>query len=158
MRSVESYLIMSSVVVAMACQANDESPSDTGAGATTATATAEVDEDIGGTPRVDCNPVQQDCAAGRNCTLVGNSFQCVVTAVDGAEGATCQEETECGIGLACLARSTLVGCEYYKCCTPLCELSEVDYNCPGAEQGERCAPALTGDVLPAHQGYGVCRL
>lgn len=155
MRGVQVYFIMSTVVIALACQADDES-SETSAGATT-TATAG-DADIGGAPRVDCSPVLQDCAAGRNCTLVGNSFQCVVIAVDGAMGATCQEETECGIGLACLARSKLVDCEHYKCCTPLCEISEDSYICPGGDQGERCAPALTGDVMPAHQGYGVCRL
>ncbi len=156
MRGVKVYFSMSAVVIAMACQADDESSSDTSAEVTTAA--ADSDEPIAGVPRVDCSPVQQACPAGRNCTLVGNSFQCVAIIVDGAIGATCQEETECGIGLACLPRSTIVACEYYKCCTPLCEISEDDYSCPGADQGERCAAALTGDVPPAHQGYGVCRL
>lgn len=114
--------------------------------------------DTGGTPRVSCDPVRQDCPTGRGCTLVGNSFQCVAIVVDGAEGEACQEESECGLGLACLAATLVPACDGFKCCTPLCELEESSYACPAADKGAECAPALTGDVPAAYQNYGVCRL
>lgn len=148
-RSNATFRVLALVCVAATVGCGDDDR------ATTSGAPAVVDSDA---PRVDCDPLQQDCLVGRACTLVGNSFQCVAIAVDGAEGDACKEESECGLGLACLAAIRVPACEGFKCCTPLCELDEDDYTCPGAAEGARCAPALTGDVPTAHRDYGVCRL
>ena len=151
MRTANAYLLVLCVFSAAACGDNEDSSSTEPAMTTDAGAT-------GGTPLVSCNPVAQDCAPGSGCTLIGNSFQCAAIVRDGAAGDVCQEETECGLGLACLTGIKLVGCDTIKCCTPLCEVSETDYTCPGAAQGETCAAALVGDIQAAHQDYGVCRL
>lgn len=120
-------------------------------------ATSELVNDV---PLVECDPLLQDCGDGRNCTLIGNSFQCVTIIENGVEGEKCLEETECGLGLACLQALMLPACEdgVAKCCTPLCALDEEDYICPASDEGTNCVPALYGDVPEAYENFGVCLL
>jgi hypothetical protein len=108
-------------------------------------------------PKVNCDPLAQDCPDGEACTVADQEFVCLTVAVDGAAGDPCVVASECGVGLACCPASLLADCDAGNCCTPLCDVADAGADCPGA--GESCTPIFTGPEVPLDiQNYGACKL
>lgn len=95
----------------------------------------------------DCDPLAQDCGEGLGCYWSFDSFQCVFTASNFAEGEPCGYVNDCAPGNICVAAETVPSCEGPSCCAGLCDLDAPV--CP--VEGTACT-ALFDEV----EGVGAC--
>jgi hypothetical protein len=109
----------------------------------------------------DCNPVEQDCAAG-TCYIYGRATSaCTQPYVDAkATGEVCEGVMDCIEGLSCAAATTLAECNGDYCCTPFCTCDpEQPYGIDSSEcstPGEQCSCYFGGFAPPQYETVGTC--
>ncbi|MFV8749927.1 ribulose phosphate epimerase [Nannocystaceae bacterium ST9] len=103
-----------------------------------------------------CDPLVQDCGAGKGCYWANDSFNCVVTTEDLPTGAPCGFINDCAPGNLCVDGSSLPSCEGSACCTHYCDLQLGDAGC--ADQPETLCVAFfeQGMAPPEYVNVGVC--
>lgn len=113
-----------------------------------------------------CDPLTQNCdmGAGEACYLNGNTteFFCApdYSGEGGAYGEACDSMfiNVCNAGLMCTPSNTVPNCPGASgCCTPFCDVSLGDEECPGAAGGQACIAIYdTGQAPPGYDDVGVC--
>ncbi|MEM6994949.1 MAG: hypothetical protein AAF721_30835 [Myxococcota bacterium] len=111
-----------------------------------------------------CDPLMQDCAAGRSCVAADTHFVCVVdeSGDAGAMGDPCESLGDCDPGLFCLSNLAWPDCEGPGgCCAPACDVDDPDA-CDGAPRGVACqswyGPGMgpPDNACTPFQQIGVC--
>lgn len=100
-----------------------------------------------------CDPFVQDCGEGERCDLSGADPLCIgPSGGDLGPGEPCDWPSDCALGLSCRPGST-PGCEY-ECCTPFCDRSDPQAECPFA--GQVCVEPYEGIIPLGAEKVGVC--
>ncbi|MEM7152999.1 MAG: ribulose phosphate epimerase [Myxococcota bacterium] len=104
-----------------------------------------------------CDPLLQVCPDGQGCFAVDlGVFVCWNhPEVPIGDGEACMGNTLCQPGSTCLHATELPDCPDFRCCTPLCDLSEPD-PCPAIDPSLQCV--AYGNDEPEHANVGVCSL
>lgn len=111
-----------------------------------------------------CDPLIQNCKDGEGCymdaTTVGNSgFVCLPVAEEGkgkTYGDTCFGWSTCEPGYGCVFPQFVPGCVNELCCTPWCDLTEVD-PCAQFDPAMTCLPWYSGVTPPPGlENVGIC--
>lgn len=111
-----------------------------------------------------CDPLMQDCEWNETCIpnwIDGDNagtYVCVPVGADGEDegyyGDPCEYVNDCQVGLICVADYVAPECEGGGCCTPLCDLDELD---PCFDEGLECVP-LYNNPNPGEEHVGYCRM
>ena len=99
-----------------------------------------------------CDPLAQDCGAGRGCYRVDGNYLCAPDASGDGGGLLepCEYLNACDPGFVCVTTSVCEG--QPGCCAPFCSLSAPD--CPA---GRTCVPALEPGTEPIGlSDVGIC--
>ena len=109
-----------------------------------------------------CDPLEQDCPGNDLCipSFTEDKFGCVLNSSGDMApyGTPCEYANACNKGLVC------IGTEYVGeescgassgCCSPFCDLSDANYECPGAALGQICEPWFEEEV-PGYENVGAC--
>jgi hypothetical protein len=104
-----------------------------------------------------CDPITQDCDGELGCYGVGaQGFVCSVPGYEpglGSDGDMCYTIQSCKPGLGCTSADVLSDCDASRCCSPYCDLSDVD-PCIAPEE---CVPYYEpGTAPPGYENVGVC--
>lgn len=111
-----------------------------------------------------CDPLVQDCPAGRSCVAADTQFVCVRddSGSAGATGESCDSIAGCDPGHFCLSASAWPDCPGPGgCCAPACDLEAGD-NCEGVADRVTCQPWYGRGSAPAStrctpfERIGVC--
>ncbi|MEM7158075.1 MAG: ribulose phosphate epimerase [Myxococcota bacterium] len=109
-----------------------------------------------------CDPLVQDCAEGQACYPVADEWVCAPDASGemGAAGDSCEFINVCSPGNICVGAAAWPDCQgSVGCCSPVCDLEDVDADaeCPGT--GQTCQPWYEeGDAPPGYESVGACAL
>lgn len=76
-----------------------------------------------------CDPLTQECPAGRGCYWSADNFSCINNGDDIAVGEPCGYVNDCAPGLICVAPEALPSCAGASCCTSYCDLALGDASC-----------------------------
>jgi len=108
---------------------------------------------------IKCDPLLQDCSGdGFGCyaVLSDDKFICAQSGFAdnfGNDGDECYTIQSCKPGLVCIASGSLDGCGAERCCSPVCDLTEMD-PCEGMEQ---CLPPWAeNEAPPQYANVGIC--
>lgn len=109
-----------------------------------------------------CDPLVQSCPDGQICFFDGvQDFICDFDASgeEGQYGDACAYINVCDYGLFCADQASVPGCANGDgCCSPYCNLSDMENTCPGAPMQE-CVPWYTeGSAPPGQENIGACAI
>lgn len=114
-----------------------------------------------------CDPL----AGGGDCPGADNlciphpeeaGFVCALDASEGmgVDGIECEDSSSCNQGLFCASINDLSDCQGSDgCCSPYCDLTDMNPHAPCTGQGEECVPWFEGGMAPAgYDHVGGCML
>jgi hypothetical protein len=118
-----------------------------------------------------CVPTCDPLAAGGDCPNTNNvcvadpggqGFVCLLNASGdmGPYGAECQFVNSCNQGLFCADAAAVPNCQGSQgCCSPFCDLNNMNNDCPGAADGQECVPWYEmGMAPPGYEHVGGCAI
>lgn len=100
-----------------------------------------------------CDPLNEDCGPGRECTFASSYFSCGPAGEDKALWEECSGSNDCSPGEVCSPAALANECMGLECCNQLCALDTG--LCPGVQQ--ECVPFfMNGEGAPEYDNLGIC--
>lgn len=103
-----------------------------------------------------CDPVVQDCGAGRACFWANDGFNCLFTTEDIPPGEPCGYVNDCAVGSNCTTAEVMPNCAGSACCSPFCHLMLGDQQCADVP-GTTCVGFFAENMAPpTYEHVGLC--
>jgi len=107
-----------------------------------------------------CNPLDSNCSEGEGCYAgLAPQYLCAETAVpegsSGRDGSECSLVQHCHPGFICTSQDRLTDCETNRCCSPVCDTTDMDNSATCTADGEECLSNYENPV-PGKENVGIC--
>ena len=109
-----------------------------------------------------CDPLIQDCEGdnvGCYAVLADDKFICAQSGYEdgkGNDGDDCYTVQSCKAGLVCIGAGALEGCNSERCCSPVCDLAEMNPDACPADTEQCISPWAEGSAPPEYADVGIC--